>query len=559
MKAIYSEPLPIKSILQLYEFVIPEFQRPYSWDEEKCAQLWEDLESFLVGGDDKYFLGNIVVYPAGDNDGKSWSVIDGQQRLTTLLLLLKAMFNRAGTMDVLGQMIYKLDPITGNPPKEGKEPCIKSEVQPGDGRDDCADLRKIIAGDLAGMGKKNPFKANYKYLEDAFNKWCDSTQEQLHSNLLRFLDRVTMLFIRCDSEEDALTLFQTINDRGMPLGDADIFKAKIYREASAAGAQGDFIARWKGMKEHEDLFRIFMHISRAKNKDITKEIALRKYMESKHLGANCGLAGEWESIVGDLELCHGVSTADSTVSDKQVAAQENIYWQILAQYPNVYGEYPLYVYLHKHAEEWNKGEFYISPERNGEYVALMRNTVRYFFIKGLVHNAVNAVRDTAYRVCAAIAHGRDYVAEYKKNIDAHGDCENLERRLSAPLGRYRNGLIVLAASLHSDQDLPEFADFLERGYDIEHILPRSWRNYGGWDEKSHGAHIGAIGNLVPLEKAINRGAGNEWFPYKQGKYAKSKVQDAKDLCNLSHWHPEDVKKRQEESVARLLKFLKEFE
>ena len=565
MKAIHAEPMPIKTILQNYEFVIPEYQRPYSWDKDQCAQLWKDLEAFLGGDENRYFLGSIVVCPPSQAEGvvpneKVLSVIDGQQRLTTLLLLLKTMLNRVGTMSIIGKMIYKLGPRSGDP-IESMEPSLESNVQPGDGRDDRADFYKIMAGDSDSMDRKNLFKVNYQCLQEGFDEWFKGKKgdaRQLENDIGRLLDKVTMLLIRCESEKDALILFQTINDRGMPLGDADIFKAKIYNVVDTK-KRDDFIARWKDMDNHDVLFRIFMQISRAQGKVVGNEIALRKYMEEEHLNDVPSLAKNWERIIDSLECCHWARTS----KDKFVMGGETheaIYKEVLRQCPHVYWEYPLSVYLHKHAERDNN-EFYIPPDKKEEYIALMKNTIRYFFIRGVVHGSIYAVRDTASRVCAAIQHDGDYVGAYEDSIaDSKNDLAELERKLNeSDCGRFRKGLVVLAALLNGEQNLAEFADFLGKRYDIEHILPRRWRDYDGWDKKSHEAHIGSIGNLVPLEMEINRGVGNEWFPYKRKWYQHSSVQDAKDVRNLLHWHPEDVKTRQEESVARLLKFFKEFE
>lgn len=100
----------IKSLFQdrKSDFLIPDYQRPYAWNEEKCETLWEDLFSFAFPNnnieefdeDDEYFLGPIVTY---QNDNKKLEVIDGQQRLTTLMLLLRAFYD---------YFIYAQDSIT---------------------------------------------------------------------------------------------------------------------------------------------------------------------------------------------------------------------------------------------------------------------------------------------------------------------------------------------------------------------------------------------------------------------------------------------------------------
>ena len=92
-----------KTIYELFsgkhaDFLIPDYQRPYAWDEEQCQTLWDDIFTFAFPENnvdqfddkkDEYFLGSVVTYK---NDRDQSEVIDGQQRLTTLLLLLRAFF-----------------------------------------------------------------------------------------------------------------------------------------------------------------------------------------------------------------------------------------------------------------------------------------------------------------------------------------------------------------------------------------------------------------------------------------------------------------------------------
>lgn len=68
-------------------YVIPEFQRPYSWDSAPCSELFEDIKIFFevhYDNEEQYYLGNIVLY----RDGEKWGVIDEQKRLPIMMLLL---------------------------------------------------------------------------------------------------------------------------------------------------------------------------------------------------------------------------------------------------------------------------------------------------------------------------------------------------------------------------------------------------------------------------------------------------------------------------------------
>lgn len=86
------------------DFLIPDYQRPYAWGEKECATLWEDIFTFAFPDNncakfnsqkDEYFLGPIVTFK---NANEQMEVIDGQQRLTTLLLLLRAFYDRFANM-----------------------------------------------------------------------------------------------------------------------------------------------------------------------------------------------------------------------------------------------------------------------------------------------------------------------------------------------------------------------------------------------------------------------------------------------------------------------------
>ena len=95
----------IKSLFQdkKIDFLIPDYQRPYAWGETECQTLWDDIFAFAIpnndatifDSNDEYFLGPIVTF--NNEDGYN-EVIDGQQRLTTLMLLLRAFYASFGNM-----------------------------------------------------------------------------------------------------------------------------------------------------------------------------------------------------------------------------------------------------------------------------------------------------------------------------------------------------------------------------------------------------------------------------------------------------------------------------
>lgn len=132
VKALFSE--------KKADFLIPDYQRPYAWGEKECQTLWDDLFLFAFpdndcdkfkSDSDEYFLGPIVTFK---NDDGKLEIIDGQQRLTTLMLLLRAFYEKYGSMKndkavktskFIEQCIWKTDEF-GDPDKSALK--IDSEV-----------------------------------------------------------------------------------------------------------------------------------------------------------------------------------------------------------------------------------------------------------------------------------------------------------------------------------------------------------------------------------------------------------------------------------------------
>lgn len=534
MKAIHADPREIRKIFA-EKYIIPDFQRPYSWEVEHCEKLWEDILDFYnekKTNEDKYFLGNIVMHPQED----SYVVIDGQQRLTTLLLLIKALHLKAGTVKALEECLKTKDPLTSDITNELR---VNSLV---------LDRDKEFLNDIVfNNGKNTPgntkFKINYIVFDNKITDWWLSVKqstEELSNFILCLLDKVVLLPIYCDSEDDALTIFETINNRGMSLTDADIFKAKLHYIAKTEKDQ--FIKQWNLLEDHEWLFRIYMHILRAKDGDFTKESALRSYFTDKKKSR----LSDWKSVMNSLRLIY-------EVKNWQPADDVAILWQVLNTYPNYYWNFPLFIFLHKHGSLDTEGVFELPEKHVDDFSRLMEETVKYFFIKGIVHNSVNAVKDTVFKVCSSIENNGHYFLEYQNNLS--NDSQELIRKIEhKQYGRYLKGLILIASYLNNNQDENNLKEVLINNYHIEHILPKKWNNYDGWTQEKWENNLNTLGNLMPLEWNLNISARNEFFDKKKEQYEKSFVQDAKDLLGFEDWTFNEYEIRHNEKKDLLLTF-----
>ena len=572
IKKIVGKHQSIRKVFK-HKFKIPDFQRPYSWDENNCEQLYEDLFSFIDDPTGKYFLGSIVVYP---NKGQL-CVIDGQQRLTTLLMLIYVFyeeeeFKKKTRTDKLAKIIYKKNSETGK-----MEPRV---VRSNDDEvnKDRKSLRTILKLAEHKLEKGDRFEENYKLLKDRLEGWGENkSSKEIKKAIKILLDKTVMLLIRCGNEDDALNLFEIINDRGMPLNDADIFKTRMYSVINEEEKE-KFIDRWDRMDNHLSLFRSYMHIHRAEQEDIGKEKALKEYILKECIEPLEGmknkkeekeLSEHFEEIMINLEKCNWLEK--NKLSDKDSSGlnkKEKVYWKILENYPNSYCLNPLKVFLCKHADYDSKNDMlYLDEDKREIYMELIKDTTRYFLFKGLVYKDVRKVREISYKVCARIADEIDDEKDYMDKYRAIYEVDSNEKEIfweqldSSVWGIYARCLILLSAFLNDKQKnekVEDYITFLEGEHSIEHIFPRKGDTSVLQEPDKRWYWFHNIGNLVPIEGKINTSAGNKPFPEKKKTYKEkeSKVQDVIDLSNDpdERWDDTKITDRQEKIRDRFKHF-----
>lgn len=284
------------------DFLIPDYQRPYAWTEIECATLWDDIFTFAFpdndysrfdSDNDEYFLGPIVTFK---NDDGKLEVIDGQQRLTTLMLLLRAFYAKFGNMQDenskttrsnIEKCIWKTDEF-GKPNLTALK--INSEVATDNEKEE---FLTILKTGIAAKERKSTYAVNYRFFQEKID-WFLQTYPGYFSYLpTRILNNCILLPIEAESQDTALRIFSTLNDRGKPLSDSDIFKAQFYKFFSDKGEKNKFIKEWKELEEltekifhpisgtpMDELFTRYMYFERAKMgiKSSTTE-ALRKFYE----------------------------------------------------------------------------------------------------------------------------------------------------------------------------------------------------------------------------------------------------------------------------------------
>ena len=578
-------------------FVIPEYQRGYSWDIPRCDKLWQDIEDYIESGpDDPYFFGTIICDCSIANELR---LIDGQQRTTTFLLLLKAMLLRlkevldnfsrdddskalerglSKTRESIIELLYKADDDKVVQIEENwnaaRGTLILDNKSINEQYKD--ELSKILEAkdfyEAEGAVYKIPrrqkdnkytnFFRNFKFF---YNKLSALNETKLNSFTKTFLNRCQIIEIRSWQIEQAITMFNSLNSTGMPLSDADIISAQLY--SNAGNNRAKFNEKWEGIKKLtnelgsrgivgiDGVLQQYMYIRRAKDKDYvtagTPNVTtpgLRNYY----------LIIKKELLKEPLELCESYEKITKI-------------WDKVKDYPCVklllkFND-NIRIYFISYLFNLNVEDIDVEKVRPiAEYL------IKLFTILELV--------DTGY---SSSLFKTFLFGENVKLVDPNASLEEIEQDFSIHINRswdrsaikqeiedYRkNVLVFLNEYLYAKEKGLKF-DFAEN-VNIEHIMPASGHdidsirvNAGIATQEEFDNIVNKLGNKILLEDKINQSIGREWFQTKKQKtvtekagYKNSSYNIAKALVDYPSdvWTKDDIVNATGKASTRILNFI----
>lgn len=542
--------------MQNKKFIIPEYQRPYKWDIEKCETLWEDITNFYSTNRydaNEYFLGTIVSYKVADN--KNIEIIDGQQRITSFFLLLRAFYKKLeemqedaqvlGLRNQLAPCIWDVDPISQEI-KNKKLVHIESLVAT---EEDNFRLSEILETGVTSDKNKDNYSLNYSFFKEMCDDFALENPLQWKELCITILNRCIILPIECDTSETALTIFSTLNDRGMPLSDSDIFKAQLYKFSSSIEAKKEFTDKWKELTSIckkasisvDDIFRYYTHTIRAQNNDRTKEVGLRRFYAGEGGSYTLLKSNDLMETLKQLALFWQYINTDNR--DEELNYEFNIttkrYIQVFTFYPNDFWKYITSVYFLKN--KCNDGF-------DVEFTDFLKHVLSFMIVKFILNPSVNGIKNDIYNACIQIQNTGNIKFEEAINKDLV--YQNLSGNISIKLQR---ALLLLHAYLNAEQ-----VEAIPSNFEIEHIFPKKWQNtnYNGWDEVDAQLYLEKLGNKVAIEKKINILAGNGYFGKKKIKYYDSKISDVLVLSSIKNddWLKEDILNRENTFIDKLCEF-----
>jgi Protein of unknown function DUF262/Protein of unknown function (DUF1524) len=264
----------LKTILSSGFYKIPRFQRPYLWEKDQVEEFWNDA---IANEDPDYFIGSMVVFLASPD---TFGVVDGQQRLTTITMILCALRDCFATekQDSLAQGIQNLveKPDINNLPRyvlqtETSYPYLQEHIQ----KFGKADADDITPGEEEERLQR-AFDLIASYVNEAIKSIKDDPSMPAKNKpgevLKKLKDirdrllRLKLIFVELDDEDDAYLIFETLNTRGKDLTVSDLVKNHVTRLIKPTNAKVDRARdRWDKIVEilegsEEDLrFNSFLH------------------------------------------------------------------------------------------------------------------------------------------------------------------------------------------------------------------------------------------------------------------------------------------------------------
>ncbi|WQW14038.1 DUF262 and DUF1524 domain-containing protein [Helicobacter pylori] len=234
------------------QFVIPIYQRVYSWEKEQCEQLWDDI--IKIGGNDKmngHFIGSILyVLDSNTHSNNTLLIIDGQQRITTITLLFIALRNHSS--DEVKRKEIESYLINSNKDGDKKFRLILSE----------SDKDTLLS--LIDKNKRKPSEPSLKIVENfkLFEKWIRKNTDKLET-IFKGLEKLMIVWIALEKgKDDPQLIFESMNSKGIELTQTDLIRNYIIMETEV-GKQEDFYNQyWRAMeedfKQNETLFNRFV-------------------------------------------------------------------------------------------------------------------------------------------------------------------------------------------------------------------------------------------------------------------------------------------------------------
>ena len=539
-----------------FEYAIPNYQRPYSWEEEQCTQLIDDIHSFAFKSDSfseltPYFLGSIVIIKKPEETLSN--IVDGQQRLTTLTILLSCLRYLIDDQDDKGDLtdlIYQKgsnlkgtkDTFRLKTRKKDQE-YFKKLIQEPNGIE-------LLKNDAKKLRPENDSQArmlgNTEAILKALTKDKKYDQSQLKILTAYIIQKCTLVVVKSTDEEIAFRIFNVLNDRGLDLSIADIIKSEII-EKTPKDKQDDYTQKWEdaegylGIEAFKNFFSHLRSIYAKKKAEKAVLAEIREYVKPSHDPINF-----IDNILKPFTDAYQAIRKANYESPENAEAVNSMFKRLKRVSHNDWYP-PAILYLAKHKED---------------HTSILKFFNAYdhftFGLEGM-SATLNERIDRYAKIMEAIEMNKDLFVHPSPLLLTEADQTRIKNNLEGT-SLYRKRMLkpVLAKI---EEGLNDNSITIE--YDslsIEHILPQSpkdeyWTSRFNIEDQVK--QTNCLGNLSLISVRKNSQAKNYPFDKKINVYFKADGKSTNlamvnEINVGSDWTPTRIEKRQAHLISKFL-------
>ncbi|WRF64981.1 DUF262 domain-containing protein [Helicobacter pylori] len=577
---------PLKDILATEfdsYYQIPIYQRPYQWTEENCEKLLDDL--FFNYEDDResdYFCGSLVLIAIGTDsatNATTYDVVDGQQRLSTFILLAKVLatlYDKDLNLTSRGLLEKSLGDTDGE-----KRERLHFNAMGLNAKDDFVYALEHFNDSQASKNKNN--KNNY--LKNAVclkNYLKEKEIENINAFIKWLYFKVVFIKTTCPNISMALRIFSVLNARGLPLHAIDIFKAELLKKLAKEKDQEEFVFRWNALRqkcsENESKFPKRKENKREKN---AAEILFSWYLA--YLNPVTGAKSMEERLADQFERLN----KPPLECLKGIEDFYNAYCKVLEMQDR-----------HAHLLSYLASDFWrvilctsILHHYSDQEIETLKELLVKFYYQNWVAEQKEPKKQTNCNIIKALKEKQSVeniasivkkyfkdentTQRFKENLQ---DDHLYEEHKKASKNSWLRPILILVEYSMSDDPKPKRIE--KNDFHVEHILPQKPDLSSQWvkdfSEEKRELYTHSLANLTLLGGTKNAQASNLDFKEKKEIYMGHAVKLGKDkrgrekpfrvmtcydmtkndVCRYTEWTPTSLEKRKEELIQIIESVLK---
>ncbi|MFP6198487.1 DUF262 domain-containing protein [Helicobacter pylori] len=578
MAKIESEDSYLQDILKdkLY-YQIPIYQRPYQWTEKNCEKLLDDLfEDYEKDGKSDYFCGSLVLVKSDPNSKtETYDIVDGQQRLSTFILLAKVLATlyserldptKSKSQEYLQESWSDRHEHKGKKKKKRLDFDLVGSSAKKDFQDALDFFDDLDASKGENSKSNAPSKSKNNYLKNAIclKNYLEKKEIKNIDDFINWLYcNVVFITITCPDADKALRIFNVLNARGLALNATDIFKGELLKKLTEEKEQEELAIRWEDLYQKcldngfamETLFSQYLvyldPVTSRKKMDKRLNTQFDKLQKSP-LEYLDGVEDFYNAYVEVLEMPDRYAHL--------LSYKEDNYWRVIL----------CTSLLHRYSDQ--------------DIKALKELLVKFYYQHWVARTKQSQIEQTCCNMIKALKEKKSMehilsiartnlalysvMQHFKENL---GDSHVYEKQPTK--NPYLKPILILVEYFMSDDDCPKCIQ-MDKNLHVEHILPQQPGSSSQWvkdfSEEERGLYTHSLANLTLLGGTKNAQASNLDFKEKKeiymghavklGKDKRGREQTFKvmtcykmtiDVAQYTEWTPKSLEKRKEELIKRI--------